>query len=199
MCIVTTVLLTGFEPFDGAAGNSSWDAAALVARGWTGPATLITASLPVVFGRAADELEELIERHSPDLVVATGLAEGRTGVTPERVAINLDDARIPDNAGARPVDEPIVPDGPAAYFSGLPVKAIVERIRAAGVPASVSDSAGTFVCNHVMYRLMHSVVNQHPYLMAGFVHVPAAETLDLKMIALGMEIAVLTSLDELAF
>lgn len=199
MCFVTTVLLTGFEPFGGATSNSSWDAAVLLVRGWTGPATLVTASLPVVFGRAADTLEELIERHGPDLVVATGMAGGRTEITPERIAINVDDARIADNAGARPVDEPIVPDGPAAYFSGLPVKEIVQRLQAAGLPASVSDSAGTFVCNHVMYRLMHSVAMQHPYLMAGFVHVPDAAALDPETIARGVEIAVLTVLDDLAF
>ena len=121
---MATILLTGFEPFGGDDGNPSGDAVREIARTWNGPATLVTAILPVEFGRAAELLRERIREMRPDVVIATGLAGGRRVVTPERVAINLRDARIPDNAGAWPVDKPSVTGGPAAYFSTLPVKRI---------------------------------------------------------------------------
>ncbi|MEU4746286.1 pyroglutamyl-peptidase I [Actinosynnema sp. NPDC023658] len=163
------VLLTGFEPFDGEDTNPSWDAVdAVRPDGYR----LTTLRLPCVFGDSLTALRDALAARRYDLVVCVGQAGGRAGVTPERVAVNLDDARIPDNAGARPIDEPVVPGGPAAYFTGLPVKACVAALQAEGIPASVSHSAGTFVCNHVFYGLMHLVATEHPDVRAGFVHVP---------------------------
>lgn len=163
------VLLTGFDPFDGEDTNSSWDAAVAVEP--TGY-RLTTLRLPCAFGDSITVLRDALAARHYDLVVSTGQAGGRAGVTPERVAVNLDDARIPDNAGAQPIDEPVVPGGPAAYFTGLPVKACVAAVQAEDIPASVSHTAGTFVCNHVFYGLMHLVATEHPGLRAGFVHVP---------------------------
>jgi pyroglutamyl-peptidase len=162
-----SVLLTGFEPFDGATVNPSWEAVRLVPG-------VRAVQLPCVFGEALEHLREAVREHEPSVVVCVGQAGGRHDVTVERVAINLDDARIPDNAGRRPIDEPVVRDGPAAYFSTLPVKACVAAARSAGVPASVSHSAGTFVCNHVFYGLMHLIATERPRLRGGFVHVPFA-------------------------
>lgn len=165
------VLLTGFEPFDGEVSNPSWDAVdAVRPDGYR----LTRLRLPCVFGDSVAALREAMAGRRYDVVVCVGQAGGRVGVTPERVAVNLDDARIPDNAGARPVDEPVVPGGPAAYFTGLPVKACVAALEAEGIPASVSHTAGTFVCNHVFYALMHLVATEHPGVRAGFVHVPYA-------------------------
>ncbi|WP_461124049.1 pyroglutamyl-peptidase I [Saccharothrix stipae] len=165
------VLLTGFEPFDGADTNPSWDAVdAVRPDGYR----LTTLRLPCVFGDSLTALREALSARRYDVAVCVGQAGGRAGITPERVAVNLDDARIPDNAGARPIDEPVVPGGPAAYFTGLPVKACVAALEAEGIPASVSHSAGTFVCNHVFYGLMHLVATEHPGVRAGFVHVPFA-------------------------
>lgn len=198
---MTTVLLTGFEPFAGAASNSSWDAVSLVAAGWDNEARLVTARLPVTFAGAGAAIHKLIAEHSPDVVVAVGLANDRAAITPERVAINVEDARIPDNAGEQPVDRAIVGDGPDAYFTGLPIKAIVAGMRAAGIPASVSNSAGSYVCNSLMYRLMRAVEGSG--ITAGFIHVPcspelAAGTgqpfLEIRDIARGIEIAVRMSL-----
>lgn len=175
-----TVLLTGFEPFDGAATNSSWEAVQRVEG-------VVTGVLPVEFGRASAVLADLIAQHRPDVVIAVGLADGRTAITPERVAINLTDARIPDNAGNQPRDLPVDPDGPAAYFSGLPVRAIADAISAAGIPARVSLSAGAYVCNSVMYRLLAEI---GPGVTAGFVHVPSENDLPIDDIARGLAIAV---------
>jgi pyroglutamyl-peptidase len=166
-------LLTGFAPFAGAEVNPSWIAAGAVAQGWTSPEQLHIAVLPVEFGAAAVRMDELIDEHKPDTVVAVGLAAGRDRVSLERVAINVDDARIPDNAGHAPIDRPIIEDGPAAYFSTLPIKAAVAAVQAAGIPAQVSQSAGTFVCNHVFYLLMHAAQSRGG-IRAGFVHVPLA-------------------------
>src|SRR6201996_7044054 len=149
---MTTVLLTGFEPFAGAESNSSWDAVERAAQLWSGDAELVIELLPVTFAGAATSIRELITAHSPDLVISVGLADGRDAVTPERIAINVEDARIPDNAGDQPLDRPITESGPEAYFSRLPVKEISDRIREAGIPSSVSNSAGTYVCNSLMYR-----------------------------------------------
>lgn len=199
---MTTILLTGFEPFAEDATNPSGDAVRRVADRWDGPETLLTEVLPVVFAAAAERLRALIDAHRPDVVIAVGLAGGRAAVTPERVAINLADARIPDNAGAQPLDRPVVEDGPAAYFATLPVKAIAAALTDAGVPAAVSHSAGTFVCNHVMYAALHATAGT-PEVHAGFVHVPyasehapdGAPSLALDDIARGLEIAVRVALD----
>ena len=165
-----TVLLTGFEPFNGAAINPSWEAVRAL-DGWSGPGFAVAArQLPCVFGTALDVLRESIAGVKPDIVIAVGQAGGRSEISLERVAINVDDASIRDNAGNQPVDMPVAADGPAAYFTTLPVKAIVKALRLRGFPSGVSQTAGTFVCNHVFYGLMHQAVGQP--VKAGFIHVP---------------------------
>ena len=157
---MSTVLLTGFEPFAGDQTNPSGDAVVRLGAAWNGPARLVTAVLPVDFARAGAELIELVATHRPDVVIATGLAGGRDAITPERIAVNLRDARIPDNAGHQPVDTASIPGAPLAYASSLPVKAIATEIAASGIPASVSLSAGSFVCNDVFFTLAHVSVSR---------------------------------------
>ncbi|MET8475177.1 pyroglutamyl-peptidase I [Streptomyces sp. NPDC006422] len=169
---MTRVLITGFEPFGGESVNPSWQAAEAVAADPPEGLSVTAVRLPCVFGESITALRKAVAETSPDLVVCLGQAGGRPGVTVERVAINVDDARIPDNAGAQPIDEPVVPGGPAAYFSSLPVKACVAAMREAGVPAALSNTAGTFVCNHVAYGLAHLLATELPHVRGGFVHVP---------------------------
>jgi pyroglutamyl-peptidase len=165
-----TVLLTGFEPFNGAAINPAWEAVRAL-DGWQGDGfRVVTRQLPCVFGLSTRLLLDAIEECKPDVVIAVGQAGGRPDITVERVAINIDDAPIPDNDQWQPLDATIVSAGPAAYFATLPIKAIVHAIRERGVAASVSQTAGTFVCNHVFYGLMH-FTHGLP-LQAGFIHVP---------------------------
>ncbi|MEU9642417.1 pyroglutamyl-peptidase I [Streptomyces sp. NPDC048188] len=171
---MTRVLVTGFAPFGGERVNPSWQAACLVAAEPPAGLTVTAAELPCVFGESLTVLRDAVRAEAPDLVLCLGQAGGRPGVTVERVAVNVDDARIPDNAGRQPIDEPVVPGGPAAYFSSLPVKACVAAMREAGVPAAVSNTAGTFVCNHVAYGLGHLVATEFPRLRGGFAHVPWA-------------------------
>ncbi|KJS53963.1 pyroglutamyl-peptidase I [Streptomyces rubellomurinus] len=170
---MTRVLLTGFEPFDGAALNPSWEVARLVAEQPPAGMEVTPVRLSCVFGRAAEELRTAVRGSDPDVVLCLGQATGRPDVGVERIAVNVDDARIPDNAGRQPVDRPVVPGGPAAYFAALPVKACVAAVREAGLPASLSHSAGTFVCNHVFYALMHLIATERPATRGGFVHLPA--------------------------
>lgn len=166
-----SILLTGFEPFGGEGLNPS----ALVAQslhnqrvgGW--PVNGLV--LPCVFDDAIAALEQALAAQRPALVLCLGQAGGRQGVTVERVAVNRDDARIPDNVGAQPLDNAVVPGAPAAYFSRLPVKALVAELQAEGVPAAESLSAGSFVCNHVFYGLMHALRRRRS-VQAGFVHLP---------------------------
>lgn len=192
---MTTILLTGFEAFAGDAINPSGEAVRLVADRWGGPELLVTDVLPVTFDGALIRLRDLLRECEPDLVIATGLAGDRAALTPERVAINLADARIPDNAGRQPRDEPVVPEGPAAYFSTLPVKAMSAAIARAGLPSAVSYSAGTFVCNAVMYAALHATAASAT--RAGFVHVPrtGAGGMELPAIVRGLEIAVRAAAD----
>ncbi len=165
-----TVLLTGFEPFNKETINPAWEAVRLL-EGWTGAGFRVEVrQLPCVFGAANVALQDAVAAVQPDVVIAVGQAGGRVDFSVERVAINVDDAPIADNAQRQLVDEPIVADGPAAYFSTLPIKAIVAALRAAGLPASVSQTAGTFVCNHVFYGLMHRVAGTA--VRAGFIHIP---------------------------
>jgi pyroglutamyl-peptidase len=163
------VLMTGFAPFGGESVNPSWQAVSVLGARRDDVAAV---ELPCEFAASLPALRQAIEVHEPELVVCVGQAGGRAEVTPERVAINLVDARIPDNAGAQPVDVPVVDGGPAAYFTTLPVKACVAAIRAAGVPAAVSHTAGTYVCNQVFYGLMHLLATDFPGVRGGFAHVP---------------------------
>lgn len=164
-------LVTGFESFGGDSVNPSFEALAELPER-IGELVVETRVLPCHFGTAIAVLEQAIEATGPDIVLSVGLAGGRTELSLERVAINVDDARIADNGGAQPVDRPIVAEGPAAYFATLPIKAAVAAMREAGLPAAVSNTAGTFVCNHVFYGLMHLAATRFPALRAGFLHVP---------------------------
>ena len=164
------VLLTGFEPFGGESVNPSWELARALNGEVIAGLRVVSVQLPCVFGEALSRLDEALARVKPAVVLAIGQAGGRCDLSIERVAINVDDARIPDNAGAQPIDEPVVPDGPAAYFSTLPIKAIVAGLREAGFPASVSQTAGTFVCNHLFYGLQHRLDGRG--VRSGFMHIP---------------------------
>jgi len=166
-----TILLTGFEPFGGEAINPSWLVAQALHGQHIGAATVQAVCLPCVFGEARLALKRALRRHQPALVLSLGQASGREGFTVERVAINVDDARIPDNAGNQPVDLPVQAAGPAAYFATLPIKAIVAELQAQGWPAAVSQTAGTYVCNHVFYALMHAL-RRRPGVRGGFMHLP---------------------------
>ncbi|CAN1484886.1 Pcp Pyrrolidone-carboxylate peptidase (N-terminal pyroglutamyl peptidase) [Candidatus Nanopelagicaceae bacterium] len=162
---MTKVLLTGFEPFGKASSNPSGE----IVKQISGD-NIITAILPVAYAQSAERLLALIAEHNPDVVICLGQAEGRTQITPEKVAINLDDARLADNEGVLRNDVKILEDGPDAYFSTLPIKEIVEEIKATGVPASVSLSAGAFLCNHVFYIAQNKFAGTK--VRSGFVHVP---------------------------
>lgn len=165
------LLLTAFEPFGGEAVNPAEEAMGRMPDR-VGDVEIVKLAVPVTFAGCLAPVAEAIEREAPDAVLCLGQAGGRAAITPERVAINVDDARIPDNAGEQPVDRPTVPGGPAAYFATLPVKAMAEAIRAAGVAAEVSNTAGTFVCNHLMYAVLHLLAERYPGVRAGFMHVP---------------------------
>ncbi|CAI0895098.1 Pyrrolidone-carboxylate peptidase [Serratia quinivorans] len=165
------VLITGFEPFGGERVNPSWEVVKQLNDMELAGARIIARQLPCVFGTALEALNAAIDEVQPVMVLAIGQAGGRTDITIERVAINVDDARIPDNQGQQPIDEPIVKSGPAAYFSTLPIKAMVDSMREAGIPASVSQTAGTYVCNHVMYGLLHRL-NSQQAIKGGFIHIP---------------------------
>jgi len=167
------VLIFGFEPFGGRPVNTSEDIVRALGDDPIARHAIVRVVLPCVFGRARTMLLRHIRRVKPVIVIGLGEAGGRRTVTPERVAINVDDARIADNRGARPIDRPIVKNGPAAYFSTLPIKAMVQVMRRRGVRAEISQTAGTFVCNHAFYGLMHAVAHDHRRVRAGFIHVPA--------------------------
>lgn len=171
------ILLTGFEPFGGDSSNPSWAAVLEAQEILRSEGHDVEAlELPCVFGESAAVLREAVERLRPELVICVGLAGGRDRLSLERVAINCDDARIPDNAGNRPIDEPVVPEGPAAYFSTLPVKSALRALQIAGIRAEVSQTAGTYVCNHVFYALMHELAGAvPPRARGGFIHVPYDE------------------------
>jgi pyroglutamyl-peptidase len=169
-----TVLVTGFAPFGGAEINPSWMATQALHGRLVAGHRLIGAQLPTVFGDSLLRLRELLHRHRPALVVCTGQAAGRAALSLERIAINVNDAHIADNSGAQPVDTPVIPGGPAAYFTSLPIKAMLVSLIAEGINADVSQTAGTFVCNHVFYGLMHELATRHELGRArgGLIHVP---------------------------
>jgi len=191
-----TILITGFDAFGGAELNPSWLAVkALQGRQILGH-KVVAARLPTVYGESLRSLNQLLRLHRPALVVCVGQAGGRAAISLERVAINVDDAPIADNAGAQPVDLSVVPGAPAAYFSTLPIKAMLVALQREGLPAEVSQTAGTFVCNHVFFGLMHTLAN-HRLLrrtIGGFVHVPwlpeqGAPNMPLEDVVRGLRVA----------
>lgn len=165
------LLLTAFDPFGGERINPALEAVKQMPD-QIGGVQILKLEVPTAFGKSIETVAAAIRRERPDAVLCIGQAGGRRALTPERVAINIDDARIPDNEGNQPIDRPIVADGPAAYFSTLPVKAMVQAMREAGVPAELSNSAGTFVCNHLLYGVLHILVREYPGVRGGFLHVP---------------------------
>jgi len=169
--MMRTVLITGFEPFGGETVNPSWEVVKQLDGAIIDDCRVVARQLPCVFGESLSVLNAAIDALQPSVVLAVGQAGGRVDVTVERVAINVDDARIPDNHGRQPVDVAIVEGGPAAWFSTLPIKAMVAVLRESGIPASVSQTAGTFVCNHVMYGVLHKLADR-PEVKGGFIHIP---------------------------
>lgn len=192
------LLFTGFAPFGGDKVNPSWEAVSLLPER-IGDIEIARRQMPVEYDRVGELLREAIAQEQPDAVLCIGQAGGRACLTPEMVAINLNDASIPDNAGVSHAGEPICADGPAAYFATVPVKAIAEEMRRAGVPASVSYTAGTYVCNNIMYHLLRVLEQEYPQVRGGFIHVPfecgqvleraSMPSLPLPLIAAGLEAA----------
>ena len=167
------VLVTGFDPFGGESINPAWEALKVIKDEIAG-AEIVKMQIPTVVGKSIAKIHDKMVEINPDIVIAVGQAGGRFGVTPERVAINVTDARIPDNEGNQPIDEPIFAVGATAYFSNLPVKAMVQAIKDAGYPASLSNTAGTYICNHVMYGILYYIRKEFPNVRGGFIHVPFA-------------------------
>ena len=163
------LLITGFDPFGGETVNPSWEAVKLLPD-IIGEYVLTKLQIPTVFGEAAQMILSSARQIRPDVILSVGQAGGRSGITPEVIGINLREARLPDNAGNQPVNAPVVPDGPAAYFSTVPVRDMVAAISNAGIPANLSCSAGAFVCNDVLYTLLHRFDGTST--SAGFIHVP---------------------------
>lgn len=202
-----TVLITGFEPFGGETVNPSWEVVKQLNDVIIDDCRVVARQLPCVFGESLAVLNTAIDELQPAVVLAIGQAGGRVDVTVERVAINVDDARIPDNRGQQPVDVAIVANGPAAWFSTLPIKAMVTALREAGIPASVSQTAGTFVCNHVMYGVLHKLADR-PDVKGGFIHIPylpeqaaahpGAPSMAAHTVKQGLEIAIAVALRQAA-
>ncbi|RAL26756.1 pyroglutamyl-peptidase I [Thermoflavimicrobium daqui] len=199
------VLLTGFTPFAGESLNSSWEVVRQLQSTSLTNAQVYIVQVPTVFQKSLKLLQEKIAQIRPEIVICVGQAGGRCEIAVERVALNIDDARIPDNDGYQPIDQPVIPDGPNAYWSTLPTKAIVKQIRLGGIPATVSYSAGTFVCNHLFYGLAHEITTKYPKMKGGLIHIPylpnqvnkcsnlPSMSLDISMKAI--EIAILTSIE----
>jgi len=193
------LLLTAFDPFGGDAINPALEAVKLVADK-IGRFDIVKLEVPTVFRKSIDTVAKAIEEEKPDVVLCIGQAGGRFEITPERVAINVDDARIKDNEGNQPIDTKIFEDGENAYFTTLPIKAMVEAIREANLPAAVSNTAGTFVCNHLMYGVLYHINKTYKEMKGGFIHVPyiPEQTTDkpdkpsmpLKEIVKGLEAAI---------
>lgn len=165
------ILITGFDPFGGENINPALEAVKKLPSTILGQ-EVIKIEIPTVFRKSLEKIEEYIQKYNPDVVISVGQAGGRFGITPERVAINMDDARIKDNEGNQPIDISIFEDGENAYFSNLPIKAMVKEMNDNGIPASVSNTAGTFVCNHVMYGILYLIDKKYPNIRGGFIHVP---------------------------
>lgn len=204
------ILLTGFDPFGGETVNPALEAVKMLDGAVIAEAHVVMREIPTVRVKALEAIVKAIREVQPDVVIAVGQAGGRTDITPERIAINVDDFRIPDNDGNQAVDEAVVADGPAAYWSTLPIKKIVAVLREDGIPASVSNTAGTFVCNHVFYGLMHYLQQEGNIRRGGFIHIPylpaqAAKlpgqpSMSLEIVTKGLrrivEVAVTTKEDE---
>lgn len=199
------IMITGFDPFGGEPVNPAFEAIKLMPDE-IGGAQIVKLEVPTVFRKAGKTLEEGIEKELPDAVICVGQAGGRSGMSVEKVAINLQDARIPDNEGNQPIDEAIKEDGATAYFAAVPVKAMVAKMRENGIPAFVSYTAGTYVCNDLMYSLLYLADKKYPNIRGGFIHVPYAmgQTVDkpngtpamaLEAIAKGLECAVLALIE----
>lgn len=165
------ILVTGFEPFGGEKVNPAIETVKQLADTIAG-AEIIKLEIPTVYRQCLCVIDEAIGRYDPDVILSIGQAGGRSDITVERIGINIDDCRLADNEGCQLTDEPIVPGGPDAYFVKLPVKAMVQRIRDRRIPASVSNTAGTFVCNHVTYGVCHLIENKYPGKRSGFIHIP---------------------------
>ncbi|WP_291259970.1 pyroglutamyl-peptidase I [Fusobacterium sp.] len=165
------VLITGFDPFGGEKINPAWEAVKGLKDEIEG-AEIVKLQIPTVFKKSAEKLFENIDAINPDVVICVGQAGGRFELSIERVAINLDDGRIPDNNGYQPVDVKIFEDGENAYFSTLPIKAMVEDVKKVGIPSAISNTAGTYVCNHIMYSLLYYINKKNLAIRGGFIHVP---------------------------
>lgn len=165
------VLVTGFDPFGGEKINPAYEAVKRLDNEING-AEIIKVEIPTVFKKSIEKLNLAIEKERPNIVLCVGQAGGRTDISIERVAINISDGRIEDNEGNQPIDEPIFEDGENAYFAKLPIKAMVKNIREGGIPASISNTAGTYVCNHIMYGLLYLIDKKYSDIKGGFIHVP---------------------------
>ncbi|AZU60296.1 pyroglutamyl-peptidase I [Neobacillus mesonae] len=199
------VLVTGFDPFGHEKVNPALEAVKQLDEIIIDNVQIVTQEVPTVFHDSIEVVIKAIETHNPDVVICVGQAGGRTQVTPERIAINIDDARIPDNQKEQPIDEAIFEDGPAAYWTTLPIKRMVHEMRKAGVPAAVSNTAGTFVCNHLFYGLMHYINTNATEIRGDFIHIPYipeqtvdnnAPSLSLDVIVNGLKIAALVAANE---
>lgn len=167
------ILITGFDPFGGESVNPAFEAVKLLPDTIAG-AQIIKQEVPTEFGRAGEVLEAAMNASKPDVVICIGQAGGRSAITPEKVGINIMDGRIPDNSGYQPVDVTIREDGETAYFTSLPVKAMVQKMKDAGIPAALSYTAGSYVCNYLMYTLLYLIDKKFPGVRGGFIHVPYA-------------------------
>ena len=167
------ILVTGFDPFGGESVNPAYEAVKLLPD-VIGGAEIFKLEIPTVFSLSGPAVEEGIRKYQPDVVICVGQAGGRASISVEKVAINFVDARIPDNNGEQPLDEPLQADGPAAYFATLPVKAMVQHVKEAGLPCYLSFTAGTYVCNSIMYNVLYMCEKRYPGIRAGFIHVPYA-------------------------
>lgn len=193
------ILVTGFDPFGGEKINPAIESVKRLPDKIL-DAEIIKLEIPTVIGKSVDKIREKIKEVEPDVVLSIGQAGGRPDITVERVGINCDDCRIKDNEGNQPIDEKVVEDGPAAYFATIPIKAMVEHIKEGKIPASVSNTAGTFICNHVLYGVCHIKATEYPNMRTGFIHIPFLPeqvtdkknmpSMALEIIVKGLELAI---------
>lgn len=198
------LLITAFEPFAEDKVNPSLEALKSLAKKKWKNGKIFTITVPVVRYKSIETVVAAIKKYKPDVVISVGQAGGRTAITPERIAINMDDFRIQDNEQNQPIDEPVMADAPSAYFSTLPIKAMVWAMQKKGIPSLISNSAGTFVCNHLFYGVQHYIVEHKLSIRYGFIHIPLLPqqsvkgenpTMSKETIVKGLTIAVQTALD----